>query len=322
MSRIKSLSVIMRASQTEHFVDLLLQPLAKTSILNSLSLSPVVDYHPIHLDLTSVSTAGTFSSLRYFTATSMLLGWSWPIRNLLSLHLMNLDVAWPKLQDVLAASPELQQLALVNLKIQDYPSLKDNSRGATLPVFHHLWTIRMSNLGYSQEDVHTQPTILHRIRAPAIISLAIDNEYNAWSALSALVLVGKASLENLNVNLMNDPILDDLIAALTDTPALRLKTLTFSHRFYDINNPYHDTISDASMLALAKCTSLQGLKLCDVSFSEESLYAMVKKRMMDSSSGLANFWTSDDIGTAKGELEKLGIVVVDSLKLYDKVWDD
>ncbi|KAG9032251.1 hypothetical protein FRB95_001647 [Tulasnella sp. JGI-2019a] len=228
MSRIKSLDVIMRASQTGHFVDLLLQPLAKTSILNSLSLSPVVDYHPVHLDLTSASAAGTFGSLRYFTATSILLGWSWPMRNLLSLHLMNLDVAWPKLQDVLAASPELQQLALVNLKIQDYPSLKDDSRGATLPVFHHLWTIRMSNLGYSREDVHTQPTILHRIRAPAIISLAIDNEYNAWSALSALVLVGKASLENLNVNLMNDPILDNLIAALTDAPALRLKTLTLT----------------------------------------------------------------------------------------------
>ncbi|KAG8982801.1 hypothetical protein FRB94_007847 [Tulasnella sp. JGI-2019a] len=180
----------------------------------------------------------------------------------------------------------------------------------------------MLNLGYTRDDVHTQPSILRWIRAPAIINLAVSKEWNIWSGLGPLILDGRASLESLNVCLMDDPILDHLIAALTDTPALRLKTLTLCHRYYNANNSYHQTISEAGMLALAKCKNLRGLKLCDVHFSQESLYAMVKERVKDAASGLANFWTSRAIGSAKDELEKLGVAVVDDLELYDEVWDD
>ncbi|KAG9032246.1 hypothetical protein FRB95_001642 [Tulasnella sp. JGI-2019a] len=319
---IATLDLIMRADEADEITHRLLQPLASMPILSSLSLSSNTHYRGVYLDLASVSAPGAFTSLRHLAATSvLLLDWSWPIRNLLSLELESLDVEWPKIRNVLSASPNLQRLKLVDLNIQNYPPPSDDSPVAIFPIFYHLQTIRMVDLRYSWYPVHTQPSILQAIRAPSIVSLIIHGEWNVQAALAALVLGGGASIENLSVGLTEEPILHNLITTLTDTPPRRLKTLMISHYYLSFDNPHHHDISDAGMLALGRCASLRSLKLFGVSFSEGALRAMITERMKDPASGLTDLQTTMHIGDVKGDLERLGVVVSDGVPWDAEAWN-
>ncbi|KAG8982792.1 hypothetical protein FRB94_007857 [Tulasnella sp. JGI-2019a] len=64
-------------------------------------------------------------------------------------------------------------------------------------------------------------------------------------------------MEHLTLNLTNEPILDDILVTLTDTPLMCLNTLTISYRHYGAFNPYDHIIAETGMLALGKCTSLR-----------------------------------------------------------------
>ncbi|KAG8982791.1 hypothetical protein FRB94_007858 [Tulasnella sp. JGI-2019a] len=324
MHRIECLDLRIWPDDGDEIARRLLQPLASMSTLNGLSVSSVSNYRGVYLNLGFINVANAFNSLRHFMAyPCVTLPWSWPIRNLLSLELDGVDtsIEWPHIRDVLSASPNLQQLTLINLDIRNCPPPDDDNLMATLPVFYHFETIWISDLRYSCDHLRPRPSILQAIRAPAITNLVINQERNIRAALIALALGGSASLESLSIGLTGEPMLEDLITALTDSLTTRLDTLMISYRPSPAFHPYYHTISVSSMLALGKCTSLQSLKLSGVTFPHEALVAMVKERKRNTGSGLDELYTSSRIADVKEDLERLGVFVVDEVPYTAQEWD-
>ncbi|KAG8882879.1 hypothetical protein FRB97_007598 [Tulasnella sp. 331] len=103
--------------------------------------------HIDHREWTSNSNQ-SFSSIRHFSPKSVLLMWSWPIRNLLSPHLESLNLEWPKLRDVLALSPDLERFTLHNLCIADLLTNGHDHAVTALPVFPHLEVLEILKLRF------------------------------------------------------------------------------------------------------------------------------------------------------------------------------
>ncbi|KAG8871402.1 hypothetical protein FRB97_008717 [Tulasnella sp. 331] len=334
ISRIKSLDLVIPAEEAFFVTINLLLPTAATKqhALLRLALSTSGrNYRGAHIDHREWTSNSNelFSSIRHFSSKSVLLTWSWPIRNLLSLHLESLDLEWPKLRDVLASSPDLERLTLHDLHIADLPPNGRNQTITALPVFHHLEVLEILELHFLWYPRHSQPSILQAIRAPALVKLAVYGEWNAQEAIMSL-LSASPFLEDVGLGLTEEqPRLDDMLAALTKTPPLHLKTLAITNpsRRYIGDQAHIVDISDASMYALRKCTELSNLKLGGLDWHIEGLIAMVSARkgpdlgVSGLGSGLTYFQTSRHLGDEKAELERLGVVVVDDLPSDADEWD-
>ncbi|KAG9032245.1 hypothetical protein FRB95_001641 [Tulasnella sp. JGI-2019a] len=233
LPRIKLFDLVIRGEEADD-VSHFLQHLSSMPMLSRLSLSSITKCRGEYVWPKLVRAVEPPSSLRHFAATSMLLDWTWPIRNLISLQLEDVDIDWPRFRDIFSASPDLQRLTLVNLGIRNYPPSEDDPIPPS-SILYHLENIQILDLTYPWYSMHTQLPGSPETRAPAVINLAVHTEQNVRAALLAFVSGGKASLESLGVGVGEEPILDDIFAALTDTPPLRLKTAVISH-LYD--NPH------------------------------------------------------------------------------------
>ncbi|KAG9007595.1 hypothetical protein FRB93_007631 [Tulasnella sp. JGI-2019a] len=212
-------------------------------------------------------TPDVFPNLRILTVDDSCVPWRSP-RNLKRLELGwiyserddGTESSWEELQDLLASSPDLEELSIKHLDDFQNPS---NMTSMQLPVFNYLHTLRL-NAGHELCQL-----LLPSLRAPNLSSVTF--RYNAYGVPSSIPMCLPNTLRHLKIasmTLLYDCLVFFLKSGLRDLVHLALEG----------DDSKNGSLTPELVEAMMCCDKLKHLDLWRVRVDSGSIEGLVKRR--------------------------------------------